>query len=139
MSPSFAASTGFAARTLGPSSELSERVSEWLQYANDLSLRKRIRRMLDDLDPAIRELITTSVKDFIHKAVTRRNTLTHQPPCEPNGGAGDNHFDTAVRLRALLLAQLFLSCGVPAETIADGLRNEWNFLGLPGKYVSVKT
>jgi ApeA N-terminal domain 1 len=114
--------------------ELSERLSEWLQFANELNLRRRMRRMVDDVHQEIRDAITTSVKSFVNRAVRGRNTLTHNLPEDTDGGTGDDPLGTSVRLRALLLAQLFLSCGVPATTIAEGLKAETIFQALPGGY-----
>jgi hypothetical protein len=114
--------------------ELSARLCEWLQHANELNLRRRMRRMVDELHQEIRDAITTVPKSFVNQAVRGRNTLTHKAPEGAEVGAGDDPLGTSVRLRALLLAQLFLSCGVPATTIAEGLKAETIFQALPGGY-----
>jgi hypothetical protein len=114
---------------------ISKRVEEWLEHANELALWKRLTRLLKALDPSICTRIVSDAPKFVREVTDARNTLTHN--LRPDTDLATTLKDprgTAIRLRALLLVHLFLSCGIRPETVAEGLKDETVFQALPGGY-----
>ncbi len=111
--------------------ELSERLDEWLRYANELTLRRRLKALLGGLDAAVVARLCESPGRFAQDALDARNALTHNLTPETGSPSIPDPAGTALRLRALLLAHLFLGVGISAEAIVEGLASETGFQGLP--------
>lgn len=114
--------------------ELSDRVAEWLRHANDLTLRKRLKRLLTALPAQVTSRITKSPEDFIDIVVEARNLLTHNPPSSGPTDTLKDPVGMALRLRGLFLAHLILSCGVTGDAVTSGFKEEADFQWMPGGF-----
>ncbi len=59
---------------------LREKLSSVLQWANEYSLRKRVKDLLGSLTPGAHDLITRNSRRFKDQIVDTRNALTHNDP-----------------------------------------------------------
>ncbi len=114
--------------------ELSERLDQWLRYANELTLRKRIKALLRGLDTSVLARLCESPERFTQLALDARNALTHNLTPETGLPSISDPVGTALRLRGLLIAHLFLGVGVSPGAITEGLASETRFQGLPGGF-----
>lgn len=114
--------------------ELSKRLDQSLLYANELTLRKRLKALLRGLNPAVLARLCKSPERFTQAAWGARNALTHNLTPEARRSSIPDPVGIALRLRGLLLAHLFLAAGVSSEAIAEGLASETRFQALPGGF-----
>lgn len=92
-------------------------VSKRLEYANEIPLRRRLKRIVDSCQ-LVAKKVTGKPSTFISKAVDTRNYRTHYDPSLKNKAVtGTELHRLVVRLRALIEMCLLLELGFSAQEI----------------------
>jgi hypothetical protein len=97
-----------------------------LEYANEYSLRTRLRRLIGTMDSKTVKLFCSNASTFVGGVVDTRNYLTHYSdvPCHVLGGM-DLHWAT-VKLRTMFSILLLKWIGLPETLIYKRARADYS-------------
>jgi len=104
---------------------LRNSITNRLKYANEPTLKTRLRQMLDRLEEQTRLLVCTDSKKFATGIVNTRNYLTHYS--EPDNTVLDStemHWATQ-KMRLLMTALLLKRAGLSEEVIRTAFGNHY--------------
>jgi hypothetical protein len=99
---------------------LKQRLSDYLNYGNEFSLRKRLKQLLNGLREATRKKITPKEEGFVDSVVCTRNYLTHYNEELKDKATTDleSQFNLNGKLRALISILLLREAGLSEDVIA---------------------
>jgi len=106
--------------------ELRSAIVSKLLYANEYSLRRRLRQLIGTLKPETKKLFCRDEKDFIEGVIATRNYLTHysNDSCRILKG-GDLHWAT-VKLRTMFQIILLKWIGLPETLIFERAQKDFS-------------
>jgi len=109
-------------------SDLQDALRQRLRFGNEHSLRKRLRRLLSELTPAGRDLVSRGDHLFADMVVATRNHLTHYPATSDPQIEPPSH-NVNWRLKALLLLHVLKDLGIADDKTASRMRaiREWQY------------
>ena len=99
---------------------LKESFSQRLKYANEYSLRQRLKEIFNSLDDGFLDVFFKNDEQFIKDVIILRNNLTHRGP--KKGKDYRNKLDRCkIRLSVLLSYLILNEIKVPVNLIVEGL------------------
>lgn len=103
--------------------DLRDKIQGSLRFANEVSLRSRLRELLEHIGEPV-GVLTPRPKDFVGKIVDARNRLTHLPtgPTSSALPGGVALIQLTRRLHALLALLLLHEAGLTYPEAAEALR-----------------
>jgi len=101
----------------------SDMMRSRVMYANDPSLRRRLREMFALLTPSVARLITSDSRRFISRIVDARNYYTHYPNDRGDILGGGELFCATAQMRAMILFVLMKKIGIPDDVLLRRLDN----------------
>lgn len=110
--------------------DLRDTLENAILYANEHSLRKRMKELFAALDPKAQRQIHPHPKNFIHQVVETRNQITHpdsvttKMPLE-----GADLWQSNRRLEVLISHVLMSRIGIPAEVAVAAVNRSRRFMG----------
>lgn len=118
--------------------DLRQSLKSRIQYGNELSLRKRLKTMMDNLGHEARELIAGGYDDLVHYVVKLRHYHTHytreleEDVRAIRGGdmpSGTDYIYLYWRLKAWLALNLLTDAGIPEGMVVESMKNlrEWQY------------
>lgn len=103
-----------------------------LKFANEFSLRRRLKFLVERLPPKVIEVITGNDKSFVDKVVDTRNYFTHYDKSSADKALkGGECFGAAQRVHALVIVSFLHDFGLSDSDILKALRRNrhlWQWL-----------
>jgi hypothetical protein len=113
--------------------DLKQKLETMFEYANEFSLRRRLRDLVKMLYPTQGKVLPESWQHRIERIVETRNYLIHNDPqSAARAVSGQQLFELTLGLKGLVTAVLLKSVGVPPGTVLHRLLVETGFGGPNG-------
>ena len=104
--------------------DYKEKIKSSLKYANEHSLRKRLKSILLLLGDRITAQICENKKVFVNKIVDTRNGLTHRLPTDVQAEKeGVSLYWSCFQLEWILRCSILIELGVPRSLIEEKLKS----------------